>query len=287
MSLHNNIRAFSNALPIVFLLQTPKHRGREEYAEHFSVVENELAQLHDKLSQVVQGIEKNRLQLENAERNLTAQAEAIDSKREGENKEITGLLQTIRKEYKDRHDELTGSQTELKAQIINLHAKLKDMEKGNDRTLHIHPREIDFNSGTNQIVSVHSSAEASSISTDISDVPDVNRRASKPKERRSMKSVSTPVRTQIQPPTKTTRGSGIRPGKNYMDVEPNAENIRPSEMNARKQHLRNVARRIEKKAQDLANDGLDDSAKLNLVALSSRSDPLSKPPRRQYSLRKR
>ena len=247
--------------------------------------------MHGKLSQVVQGIEQNRIQLENAERNLSAQAEAIDSKREGENKEITGLLQTIRKEHKDRHDELAGSQIDLKAQIFILTAKIKDMEKEPDRPLPIHPREIDFNSGINQVVSVHSSAEASSISTDISDdVLVVNRRrepASKPKERRSVKCISTPVRTQIQPPSKTTRGSGVRPGKNYMDVPVNDENIRPSEMNARKKHLSNLAKGIEKKAQDKANDGLDDSAKMNLVPLSSRSGPLSKPPRRQYSLRKR
>ena len=254
---------------------------------HFGAIQNELAQLRDKLSEVVQGIKENRLQLENAERNLSAQAEAIDSKREGENKVITDLLHTIRKEHKDRHDELDGSQTELKAQIFILTAKMKDMEK--ERDLQIHPREIDFNSGTNQVVSVHSNAEASSISTDISLVPDVNRRASKPKERRSMsmKSVSTPVRTQIQPPTKTTRGSGIRPGKSYMDVEPNAENIRPSEMNARKQHLRNVAKGIENKAQAIANNGLDDGAKLNLVPLGSNSYPTSRPTSSRYSLRKR
>ena len=91
----------------------------------------------------------------------------------------------------------------------------------------------------------------------------------------------TPVKSLndlLPPKPKSSRKK--KPGNNYMDLEPNAENIRPSEMNARKQHLRNVAKGIENKAQAIANDGLDDGAKLNLVPLGGNSYPTSKPLRR-------
>ena len=72
------------------------------------------------------------------------------------------------------------------------------------------------------------------------------------------------------------KSGDIRPGNDPTKATPCKENIRPSELNARKQHLRNVAKGIEKKAQAIANDGLDDSAKLNLVPLNSNSYPTSR-----------